>query len=71
MMAAGIASAVDDVRGYGPEVVERLRGALEQNCPARPDPCHPYLFVLEWAGESFYIAHLPTGKILLLARWPS
>jgi hypothetical protein len=70
MMAAGIASAVDDVRGYGPEVVERLRGALEQNCPARPDPLHPYLFVLECAGENFYIAPLPTGTILLLARWP-
>ena len=70
-MAAGIASAVDDVRGYGPEVVERLKEALEQDCPARPDPGHPHLFVLERAGESFYIAPLPTGKILLLARWPS
>ena len=71
MMAAGIAFAVEDVRGSGPEVVERLKQSLEQNCPALPDPRHPHLFVLECAGESFYIAPLSTGKVLLLARWLS
>ena len=71
MMAVGIASAVEDVRGYGPEVVGRLKEALKQNYPAWPDPRHPHLFVLERAGESFYLAPLPTGKILLLSHWLS
>lgn len=71
MTAAGTAFVVDDVRGYGAAVAERLKQALEKNCPVQPDPRHPHLFVLEWKGERFYIALLPTGKVLLLARWQS
>ena len=56
MMATGTAFVVEDVRGYGPTVVERLKQAVEQNCPARPDPLHPHLSVLECTAESFYIA---------------
>lgn len=64
-------SVVEDVRGYGVAVVERLRKALEKNCPASPDPCHPNLYVVEREGRSFYIAPLPSGKVLLLAHWQS
>lgn len=71
MMTTGCCFVVEDVRGYGPEVLERLRKALEENCPASPDPRHPDLFVVERDGESFYIAPLPTGKVLLLAFWQS
>lgn len=60
---------VEDVRGYGSGVVERLKQALEENAPGRPDPQHPQLFIIDAPGESFYIAPLPSGKILLLARW--
>ncbi len=70
MIAAETMPAViEDVRGYGTAVVERLQLALEKNAPAQPDPAHPHLFVVEMAGESFYVAPLPTGKILLLAHW--
>ena len=55
----------------GQKSSKRLKQALEQNCPALPDPRHPHLFVLECAGESFYVAPLSTGKVLLLAHWLS
>ncbi len=60
---------VEDVRGYGFAVVERLREALERHAPLQPDPRHPHLFFLETAEEGFYLAPLPTSKILLLAHW--
>lgn len=69
MMAVDTAFAVEDARGYGPAVVARLKRALQQNAPGRPDPRHPQMFVIEAEGESFYISPLPTGKILLLAHW--
>ncbi len=61
--------SIEDVRGYGPAVVARRRRALNQHLPARPDPRHPQMFVIETARESFYIAPLPTGKVALLAHW--
>ena len=60
---------IEDVRGYGAEAVARLRRALETNCPARPDPRHAHLFVIEAPADCFYISPLPSGKVLLLARW--
>lgn len=64
-------SVVEDVRGYGVAIVERLKKAFEKNCPASPDPRHPNLYVMEREGQSFYIAPLPSGKVLLLAHWQS
>ncbi len=60
---------IEDVRGYGAAVVARLRRAVEEHAPARPDPRHPHLFVIETERESFYVAPLPTGKLVLLAHW--
>ncbi len=60
---------LDDARGYGPAVLQRLKRALEQHCPAWPDPRHPRMFFVEADQESFYIATLPSGKILLLGNW--
>ncbi len=71
MTAAGCSFVVEDVRGYGVTVVERLKNALEENCPVQSDPRHPNLFVVDKDGDSFYIAPLPTGKVLLLAYWRS
>lgn len=64
-------SVVEDVRGYGATIVERLRRAFENNCLASQDPRHPNLYVMEREGRSFYIAPLPSGKVLLLAHWQS
>lgn len=58
-------------KGLSGEVIERLKHALEQNAPMWPDPRHPYVFIVETPAECFYIAPLPTGTVLLLARWPT
>lgn len=65
------AGTVKDLRGYGPPVVERLKDALEKNAAMWPDARHPRLFFLLTLREGFYIFPLPSGKILLLARWPN
>ena len=60
---------IDNVRGYGSAVVDRLLQAIEQDTPLRPDPGHPHLFFLEAGRDNFYIAPLCTGTIVLLAHW--
>ena len=64
-------TVIEDVRGYGAAVVARLKRALDENAPALPDPRHPTCFVVESGQECFYIAPLPTGKVVLLAYWRS
>ncbi len=59
---------VEDARGYGESIVARLRRALNHGAVLRPDPRHPQLFFIEWDREWFYVAPLPSGKILLLAH---
>lgn len=60
---------VEDARGYGPKVVERLRSALQDGACVWPDPRHPHLFVVEASSESFYVAPLSSGKVMLLGYW--
>ncbi len=61
--------AVEDARGYGPEIVERLRSALQDGACVWPDPRHPHLLVVEGTIESFYVAPLSSGKVMLLGYW--
>ena len=60
---------IENPRGYAPALLARLERALEEHAPARPDPRHPQTFLIDRGGDHFYIAPLPTGKIVLLAHW--
>jgi hypothetical protein len=59
---------IEDARGFGDHVAMRLRRALNHGAAFRPDPRHPQLFFIEWDHDWFYVAPLPSGKILLLAH---
>jgi hypothetical protein len=60
---------VQDVRGYGPAVVQRLCMALDSNAEVLPDPRHPHALVVEFGAESFYIVPLSAGRMMLLGHW--
>jgi len=68
--AAASSAVVEDRRQYGPSVVERLRLALVRPHIYWPDFRHKGVFFLVTPQEMFYIAPLPSGKTVLLARWP-
>ena len=70
-MTAALLNAIliENPRGYASQVVERLEHALSGNTPAEPDPRHPHMFLLDSGRDHFYIAPLPTGKVVLLAHW--
>lgn len=62
---------VDDLRGYGAGVVNRLQRAIDERVPVTPDPRHPNALFLQAGRDNFYIAPLPSGKVVLLAYWRS
>jgi hypothetical protein len=65
---------IEDLRGYGATVVDRLRRALAAGVPAVKDRKRPRCYELSLEGESFYVfllrdARPEVRKVLLVARW--
>ncbi len=61
---------IEDLRGYGETVVDRLRDALSQGVPFIKDRKRLRCYEIRLPGERFYI-HVLRGaaKVLLIARW--
>ena len=61
---------IEDLRGYGEAVVDRLRTALAQGVPFIKDRKRTRCYEVRLEGERFYI-HVLRGasKVLLVAHW--
>jgi hypothetical protein len=63
---------IEDLRNHPIETVNMLRDLLSNGARVTPDPKRPGFYELEDASTVYYIHVSPsTGKILLLATWPS
>ncbi|HUJ31175.1 MAG TPA: hypothetical protein VLY23_07830 [Candidatus Acidoferrum sp.] len=63
---------IEDLRNHPVERVQILRNLLSRGARVTPDPKRVGFYELEDAGTVYYIHVSPsTGKILLLATWPS
>lgn len=63
---------IEDLRNHSSEMVMTLRSLVENGAGATPDPKRPDFFELESESLVYYIHISPvTGKILLLATWPT
>jgi hypothetical protein len=63
---------IEDLRNHSAETINVLRDLLLRGACARPDPKRAGFYELEHASTVYYIHVSPvTGKILLLATWPS
>jgi hypothetical protein len=65
------APTIDNLRKYPAGTVEKLRGLLTAGAEARPDPHRKNFYDVENGSEMFYIHIAPSGKVLLLAKWPT
>lgn len=62
--------AVEDVRGYGPAIVDRLRNVLAAGASFTKDYKRKRFYEVNADDERFYIHVLPGGrKIILLLHW--
>lgn len=63
---------IEDLRNHPRELVNRLRNLLTSGAQVNPDPRHPGFHEIE-SDEYVYYVHISpnSGKILLLATWPS
>jgi hypothetical protein len=63
---------IEDLRNHPAETVNILRDLLLRGAKATPDPKRADFYELEH-GSTIYYIHVSavTGKILLLATWPS
>jgi hypothetical protein len=62
--------AIENLRGYRPEVIEDLRTVLEVGARAAADPKRPGFYDLDDGSRGFYIHVSPvSGKVFLLAVW--
>jgi len=63
---------IEDVRHHSAGTVLMLRKLLAGGARVQPDPKRPGFYEVESGAMVFYIHVSPaTGKILLLATWPS
>jgi len=62
--------AIDNLRHYPAEAVEKLRTLLAEGALAVPDPQRRNFYDLLDSDQVYYIHISPKGKILLLALWP-
>jgi hypothetical protein len=63
---------IEDLRNHPAEMVITLRSLLTGGAKVNPDPKRPDFFEVESGSLVYYIHVSPvTGKILLLATWPS
>jgi len=63
---------IEDLRNHPTETLMMLRAALASGADIMPDPKRSGFYEVEDEGRVYYfnIAR-PSGKILLLATWPS
>ena len=63
---------IEDLRNHPIETVNMLRDLLLGGARVTPDPKRAGFYELEHSSTVYYIHVSPTtGKILLLATWPS
>jgi len=63
---------IEDVRNHPIETVKMLRDLLLNGSRVTPDPKRSGFYEVEDAWTVYYIHMSPiTGKVLLLATWPS
>jgi len=63
---------IEDLRNHPPEMVATLRKFLAGGARIAPDPKREGFYEVESGALSYYIHVSPvSGKILLLATWPS
>jgi hypothetical protein len=63
---------IEDLRNHPVETVNMLRDLLSNGAKVTPDPKRAGFYELEDTSTVYYIHVSPTtGKILLLATWPS
>jgi hypothetical protein len=63
---------IEDPRHHTAETVSILRKLLAGGARVEPDPKRPDFYEVESGATVYYIHVSPvTGKILLLATWPS
>lgn len=64
--------AIQDLRNHPIEVVVALRKLLASGANVTPDPKRPGFYEVESGSVVYYVYEsCPSGKILLLATWPS
>lgn len=63
---------IEDLRNHPQELVMSLRKLLARGANVTPDPKRPGYYEVESGARVYYINISPnTGKILLLATWPT
>jgi hypothetical protein len=63
---------IEDLRNHPTETMMLLRDALASGADILPDPKRPGFYEMEADGRVYYFnVARPSGKILLLATWPS
>jgi hypothetical protein len=72
VMNANSELQIEDLRNHPAEMVVTLRSLLAGGAKVTPDPKRPDFYEVEDESVVYYIHVSPvTGKILLLATWPS
>jgi hypothetical protein len=72
VMRCGGDLQIEDLRHHPVEMVSMLRKLLAGGARVEPDPKRPGFYEVESGATVYYIHVSPvTGKILLLATWPS
>lgn len=63
---------IEDLRNHSDEALLTLRKLLAGGAKVHPDPKRPNFYEVESGSVTYYVHVSPaTGKILLLATWPS
>jgi len=63
---------IEDLRDHPRELIAELGDLLASGAAPIPDPRHPELYEIRSDAQVFYVHISPvTGKVLLLATWPS
>lgn len=72
VMCQGRNLQIEDLRNHPTETILSLREVLESGAEVTPDPRRAGYFEVEDGARVYYInVARPSGKILLLATWPS
>ncbi len=63
---------IEDLRNHSTETVSNLQGLLASGAMVTPDAKRPGFFEVESDSHVYYVCiSEATGKVLLLATWPS
>lgn len=72
VMCAEHEICIENPRNHPPATVNALRGILSAGTQVTPDPKRPNFYEVEDESIVYYIHVYPaSGKVLLLATWPS